>query len=328
MKNRYTIVTKIIHACIIMTAVFFLSQNPAYALENVVSSSAGLKHSLALTGDGTVWAWGDNTYGQLGDGTNIQRDTPVQVNGTTNVKQVAAGRNHSIILKNDGTVWTWGNNPSGQLGNGTYNNMTNTPIQVADLTDVVDIASGSLHGLALKKDGTLWTWGLVGTRYLTPVKVEGITDIKEFAGGEQYSIVVKNDGTVWVWGQNFNGQLGLNKGLEPVQTPTKIDTLTNIVSVGTGYTTGYALDAQGRVFAWGHNAFGQAGDGTIDNFKFSPVQVLNLTDIVEISSGSTAKHCLARKKDGTIYAWGRNDFGQFGNGTIVNSNIPIKITLP
>ncbi|WP_309478866.1 RCC1 domain-containing protein [Brevibacillus agri] len=110
-------------------------------------------------------------------------------------------------------------------------------------------------------------------------------------------------------------------------SPTKIGTLANIVSVAAGSGSGYALDVDGKVYAWGYNGYGQLGDGTSTN-RLQPVQVTDLTDIEEISSGSYAYHVLARKKDGTIYAWGRGNYGQVGNGTTSNSNKPVKITLP
>jgi hypothetical protein len=111
------------------------------------SIAAGFKHNLALKNDGTVWAWGKNNYGQLGDGTNVQRATPVQVTSLSNVTQIAAGEDFSLALKNDGTVWAWGWNQNGTLGTGNSTNHS-TPFQVS-----------ALHTLALKNDGTLWAWG-------------------------------------------------------------------------------------------------------------------------------------------------------------------------
>jgi hypothetical protein len=119
--------------------------------------TAGDSYSLALRGDGTVWAWGRNSYGQLGDGTTIPRSTPVQVSGLTGVTTLAAGFNHSLALRSDGTLWAWGAN-SGRLGDGTTTHRS-TPVQVSGLTGVTALAAGQSHSLALRSDGTLWAWG-------------------------------------------------------------------------------------------------------------------------------------------------------------------------
>ena len=127
-------------------------------LSSVVAIAGGGGHSLALKSDGTVWAWGRNEDGQLGDGTTTSRLTPVQVAGLSDVIAIAAGNRHSLALKNNGTVWAWGYNGYGQLGDGTTENQL-TPIQVPGLSGVVSITAGIFHSLALKSDGTVWAWG-------------------------------------------------------------------------------------------------------------------------------------------------------------------------
>ena len=124
----------------------------------MVAIAGGDSHSLALKSDGTVWAWGYNGCGQLGDGSTTNRLTPVQVSGLTGVVAIAGGGSHSLALKSDGTVWAWGCNDYGQLGDGTTTNRL-TPVQVSGLTGVVAIAGGGAHSLALKSDGTVWAWG-------------------------------------------------------------------------------------------------------------------------------------------------------------------------
>lgn len=128
-------------------------------LDHVVAISAGNYHNLALKENGTVWAWGDNDWGALGDGTTTKRIVPVQVNGLSGVKAVSAGGWHSIALKTDGTVWTWGYNKYGQVGDGTLTNR-NAPVQLSGLSEFVQIAAGAFHSAALRKDGSVWSWGL------------------------------------------------------------------------------------------------------------------------------------------------------------------------
>ncbi len=121
--------------------------------------AAGDSHTLALKSDGTVWAWGHNGDGQLGDGTFTNRTTPVQVKDLSGVIAIDGGQhNHSLAVKSDGTVWGWGNNDDGHLGDGTYTNR-NSPVQVADFGDAIAVAGGDSHSLALKSDGTVWAWG-------------------------------------------------------------------------------------------------------------------------------------------------------------------------
>src|SRR3989304_2356071 len=174
-----------------------------------------------------VWAFGGNNYGQLGNGTTINRTTPVQVSGLTGVGAIASGYGHSLALKTDGTVWAWGFNDRGQLGDGTTINRT-TPVQVSGLTGVAAIAGGYGHSLALKTDGTAWAWGQNnggqlgnGTSTIfgattTPVQVcesggcsNGyLTGVAAIAGGFFHSLALKTDGTVWAFGVNSTSQLG------------------------------------------------------------------------------------------------------------------------
>jgi alpha-tubulin suppressor-like RCC1 family protein len=203
-------------------------------LTDVSAIAGGTAHSVALKSDGTVWAWGDNYYGQLGDGTTTDQHTPVQVKGPegtgflTDVSAIAVGWFHTIALKSDNTVWAWGGNYYGQLGDGTTTDQ-HTPVQVKGpggtgfLTDVSAIAGRSNHTIALISDHTVWTWGHnhfgqlgdnTTTDQHTPVQVKGpggtgfLTDVSAIAGGYCHTIALKSDTTVWAWGGNYYGQLG------------------------------------------------------------------------------------------------------------------------
>ena len=192
----------------------------ALGLSGVTAVAAGGSHSVALKSDGTVWAWGYNDSGQLGDGTTTNRSTPVKVSGLSGVIAIAAGcwGQYTVALKSDGTVWAWGDNNSGQLGDGTthYWGQT-TPVQVSGLSGVTAIAAGVWQTMALKSDGTVWAWGdnsygqlgdATTTIRSTPVKVLGLSGVTAISTGESHSVALKNDGTVWAWGNNGSGQLG------------------------------------------------------------------------------------------------------------------------
>jgi alpha-tubulin suppressor-like RCC1 family protein len=210
------------------------SRNPAPVQiilpDKVTAISAGLRYSLVLLSDGTVWGWGDNTWVQLGNSTTTASDNPVMVKDLGDVVAIAAGHYHSLALKSDGTVWAWGDNESGELGNGTIIN-SSVPVQVSELGNVVAIAAGEAHSLALKKDGIVWAWGnnesgqaSNGTQntkddpaVTIPVKVKNLWDIVAIAEGgipgggadlnggmvkygAGYYLALRSDGTVWTWG--------------------------------------------------------------------------------------------------------------------------------
>lgn len=295
--------------------------SPAPALiGNVAAVVGGWGHTLALKIDGTVWAWGYNADGQLGDGTTSDRASPVQVPGLTGVANIAAGWGHSIAVKSDGTVWTWGRDYAGQLGDGTTNTRT-MPVRVSELAGVVGIAAGAYHSLAVKSDGTTWAWGYNGDGQLgdgttsnrsAPVQVSGLTNVIEIAAGWHHSVAVKSDGTVWAWGSNGFGQLGdgtWNASLTPVRVPN----LAGVIGIAAGYLHNVALESDGTAWAWGPNNDGRLGDGTSVNIRNTAVRVSALTGVVAIGAG--ASHSLALRSDGTVWAWGSNNVSQLGNGT-------------
>jgi len=278
---------------VVLMAMMLLTSAPPFPQSKVNATddvflmlAGGIYHTLALRSDGTVWAWGQNGAGQLGDGTTTNRKTPVRVLELTDVVGVA-GSNHSLALKSDGTVWAWGYNNSGQLGDGTTTDR-NTPVQVLGITGVVSIAAGTWHNLALKNDGTVWAWGYNnngqlgdGTTTLrtTPVQVLGITGVVSIAAGSWHSLAFKNDGTVWAWGYNNYGQLGDGTTTQrntPVQVSglTGIAGLTGVVDIAAGYFHSLALKSDGTVWAWGSNSEGLLGNGYTTNSN-TPVQVRN-----------------------------------------------------
>lgn len=180
------------------------------------NSLAASNHSLALTSDGTAWAWGANQDGQIGDGSVSDSATPLTVSGLSNVIAIASGGGHSLAVTSDGTVWSWGANASGQLGDGS-NADSAVPQQIPDLHGITAVAAGDNHSLALDSDGKVWAWGENSSGQLgdgttvnrnAPVAVESLGNVVAIAAGKVHSMALTQDGTVWSWGGNYNGQLG------------------------------------------------------------------------------------------------------------------------
>ena len=292
--------------------------------------AGGAQHSLALTTDGTVWAWGYNYHGQLGDGTTTQSAIPVPIAGLSSVIAIAAGDDHSVVLKSDGTVWAWGNNSQGRLGDGTTTQRS-TAVQVSDLSGVVEIAAGSDFTVAMKGDGTVWAWGdnsygqlgdNTTTRRLTPVQVSGLTTAVDIAAGSEHALAVKADGTVVAWGYNIRGQLG-NNTTTNAKVPVAVSNISSVVRVEAGTRHSVAVKSDGTVWCWGMNSNGQLGDATTTDRK-TPVQASGLTGVEAVTAGDN--HTMAVTGGGAIWAWGLNGDGQLGLGSTTHQSTPQEVT--
>jgi len=256
-----------------------------------ISSGSG-SHTLALQADGTVWAWGWNQSGELGDGTHTNQNAPVQVSGLKNIVQVSATEGRSFAVKSDGTVYAWGNNVHGELGDGTNRNRIK-PVKVLGLANVVQVTAGRTS-FAVKSDGTLWAWGYNQSL----VNVTQTTNVVQVAESWEKVFVLLADGTVW--------QLP-----SLTDAPVQVAGLSGITQITAGRDFQLVLKSDGTVWAWGNNWIGQLGDGTT-NFTDTPVQVSGLTNAVEISAGTS--HSVAVKSDGTLWAWGNDIYGELGIG--------------
>ncbi|MDY0170631.1 MAG: glycosyl hydrolase family 28 protein [Thermoguttaceae bacterium] len=354
-------------------------------LAGVVAVSAGMYHTLAICEDGSVWAWGNNTFGQLGNGSwgHLEHSAlPVQVVGPggeghlKDVVAISAGWDHSVALLNDGTVWAWGSRCHGQLGDGLRdsNRLSPHPVHVLGLdgrgmlSGVKALACGAHHTVALREDGTLLAWGgnhdgqlgsgrlgAAGPQHGTwPAPVVGpdgngaLDSVSAVAAGYYHTVALRQDGSVWTWGYNGTGQLG-HGTRESVgdsrdlclATPAQMiggrqggKHLAGIVAVAAGYENTYALDSEGRVWACGWNVYGGLGMGTGPIRAYSRARMQPVSKLVEgdfepiagrtgIAAG--AYHALAAGAEGEFSAWGHNGFGQLGDGTRQDREAAVRV---
>jgi len=300
-----------------------------------VSVAAGYGYTMAIKANGTLWGWGVNNFGQLGDGTNVQRTTPVQIGTATNWSSVAGGYAHTVGVRTDGTLWSWGNNGSGQLGDGSPGSTTRySPVQVGEASDWVSVTSGQNYLLALRADGTLWAWGQnafgalgdgSGTDQYMPVQIGAATNWVSIAAGFYHGLAVRADGTLWAWGFNGYGQLGDNTTTNR-PTPTQVGTATNWVSATGGDYFSLGVRANGTLWGWGDNRQYQLADGTVTQ-RTAPVQAGTATNWLSATAGNS--FAAGEQSCRAVWAWGQNNVGQLGNGTVVTPNgTPARIYNP
>ena len=275
---------------------------------------------VAIRTDGTLWAWGDNFYGQLGLGTTTFQAAPVQVGTSRTWQAVAAGGQHTVALRTDNGVWAWGSNTLGQLGNGVL--YQRTPVSVAPNDTWRSISAGGENTLAIRTDGTLWGWGFNGSRQIsnqttpnfnlyTPTQSSAATDWQLVSASTNFTEAIRTDGTLWAAGSNAYGQLGV--------VPSYVSTFNQVGtaawrSVATGQSHTIAVRQDGTLWAWGLNDKGQLGLGTTSTTpQATPVQVGTATNWQSVAAGLSST--MAIRQDGTLWAWGDNPAGLLGLGT-------------
>jgi len=305
-----------------------LSQNSRAQCWSFVSNGAG--HTLAIKTDGTLWAWGNNNYGQLGAGGVANQHTPVKV-GTDN-DWVSVSTNYTVTMarKANGTLWIWGNNDFGQLGLG-INYSSTYPLQLPG-NDWQAFSAGSDYCLAVKTNGTLWAWGNNnfgqlgdGSTTNSDVPIQIGTDNNwsvPFAAFENQA-ALKTDGTLWVWGTNSYGQLGLGNTTQYF-TPQQVGTDNDWSKLCNADSYMLALKSNGTLWGWGLNWAGQLGNGTTTSNN-TRLQSGTATNWTAIAGGSSSS--VGLQADGTVWAWGSNTSGQAGNNTFIDYPSPVQTGL-
>jgi alpha-tubulin suppressor-like RCC1 family protein len=310
-----------------------LTASPAgMGLSDVTAAIGSDYFVVARKSDGTVWAWGRNDDGELGNGTTVSSSLPVQAS-VSNIVSVTTAPTyyaaHALAVDADGAVWAWGANGYGQVGDGTTTDRP-TPAKIGGVPLSAAVAAGMWHSLALAQDGTLWAWGVNshgqlgdGTKTIpaytanpVPQQVPGMTDVIAVAAGAAHSVALRSDGTVWCWGYGAHGQLG-DGHYNGATRPTMVQGLPRIVAVTAAEFQTGALGADGTVWTWGSD------DGQVRGNNV-PVQVAGFADAIGLVSG--AAHWLAQRADGSVWGWGRDDVGQLGQGVITTvQSAPVSI---
>ena len=298
------------------------TENEITISPNVITNGS---HTISLREDGKVFTWGDNTYGQLGNGTVITSDEPVEATfpeGTI-ITQIAAGENHNVALDSNGNVWTWGRNNNYQIGNTRENQYT--PYKVSNLPKVIKIAAGNNNTMVITENNELYAWGLNAygdlglgtyTNKVLPKKVKGVHDIIDISGGKSHYIVLNRAGEVFATGSNLYGQLGIgNNEIGKINEFQKVEIKDKIGTIDAGDISNIATTVDGYVYTWGGNTYSTLGTEDKEN-KNVPTKLKDVKNIRQASTGKT--HTILRDGNNNVYVTGTNSNGQLGLGTTEN----------
>ena len=329
--------------------------NPVANEPTFIAIEAGVRHTIALRSDGIVFAWGDNRDGRLGNGTAEIQRMPAQVNGLENIISIAAGGFHNVALRDDGTVWKWG-----WYGTVTGDGLFPVPVQVSNLDDVAAIAAGTNHSIALRSDGTVWSWhcafgmGLESSDSSVIARNLGFENITAIAARSDSSIVLCDDGMVWI----LNARASIHNATQIFSNLTESPDVYNIVNVAFSTRHAIAILEDGTVWAWGsddspnniyvyrqilelHNAVAIDSEGfwgdtlalkndgsvwvwgsTWPTFVSTFIQAYDFGTAIAVAAGRG--HSAVICANGLIWAWGNNDYGQLGDGTLRSQTAPVQ----
>lgn len=330
--KKYTVI------CLFLLSIFESSAQCYQAIKTNQADTQGC--TIALQTDGTLWSWGFNNFGVLGIGSSLSSfiySPKTQIGTSTDWSSKFSVNGHVLALKNDGTLWAWGANQNGQCGNGQsgQNVFLTAPVQVG--TDTwMEVTAGNNYSLGIKTDGTLWAWGsnvngqFGNGSYISstvPIQIGTNADWLKIFSTHRTSFAIKNNGSLWSWGDSFYGLLGRSTGA--INSPHQVGTSTNWVSVEPTIQYVSAIKSDGTLWTWGRTSgngyIGYYGNGLTDAniYENNPTQIGTDTDWQAISVSQFGS--LAIKNNGTLWAWGWNQYGELGDGTAISRYTPIQL---
>ena len=302
-------------------------------LTGITQITSGAMHSCALLSSGSVRCWGDNGFGQLGNGTTRDASVPIAVAGITDAVAInsASTSLSTCAVLATGAVRCWGRNHNGQLGNGTTND-SSTPVSVAGITTATSVAAGQDHTCATLTNGEARCWGRNNRGQLgdgtsadrpAPTTVTGLAGAATITVGGGHTCAALTDKSVRCWGSNAWGELGNGSSATESKVPVTVSGISTATTISSGFAHTCATLDSGGVRCWGQNVYGQLGDGTTDD-STTPVTVSNTTNATSVSGGY--QHSCVRLADGGASCWGYNYAGLLGNGTTIDSTTPVTVT--
>jgi alpha-tubulin suppressor-like RCC1 family protein len=295
-----------------------------------VAANNSAAHSCAVKTGGTLYCWGADGVGKLGNGADGDQTSPDQEStSATDWAQVGAGQNHSCAVKTDGTLWCWGADWNGQLGNGADGDQTSPDQESTSATDWAQVSAGQSHTCAVKTDGTLWCWGTDlfgvlgngadGSQIDPDQESTSATDWAQVSASGSHTCAVKTDGTLWCWGGDGSGQLGNGADGDQTSPDQESTSATDWAQVSAGSSHTCAVKTGGTLWCWGADWDGQLGNGA-DGSQTDPDQESTAaTDWAQVSAGGS--HTCAAKTAGTLWCWGRDSDGQLGNGATTGTQV-------
>ena len=298
----------------------FLPTQPARA----TTVAAGYAHTMAITADGRLWAWGSNVVGQVGNNSQEHQHSPVHI--MDDVVAVAAGSWHSMAIRSDGSLWAWGANARGQLGS-SYGADQRYPIHIID--DVIAVSAGMYHTLAIRSDGSLWGWGWnslgqigvgadMASAILFPVHIMDGVIFAE--AGRYHSMAIRFDGVLWGWGNNEHNQIRRHVSQNQRNQYMPLRIMDNVQAVAIGGPRTMAIQTCGSLFMWGHHW--DEPPISQDSARISYSQPTHAINHVAVVSVGGIWHTSIIRTDGTLWTWGGNYVGQLGDGTTVGRRHP------
>ncbi|HXS37590.1 MAG TPA: T9SS type A sorting domain-containing protein [Flavipsychrobacter sp.] len=298
--------------------------------QTYVGTTCGTESVIALRSDSTLWGWGNNGNYELGYNSFSSVDTPVQIASSQKWIYAAMGSFHTMAIASDSTLWGWGFDLVGSIGKGVFDT-SSLSVQV-NTSHWRMVSCGMAHSVALRNDGTLWAtgynlYGQLGTgdtaTFSSFKQIDADNDWKTVSAGGLHTLAIKKNGTLWAWGYNVAGQLGNGTTVTSL-VPIQIGTDTNWVAISGGFEFSLALKSDGTVWSWGYNQNSQLGRGAGTILYDSlPRQISGLNNVASISAGSVFAFVI--KKDGTLWGWGFNQYGDLGMPALPSVDTPTQV---